>query len=195
MCHHRDEGDNEVPGCVGRPGGQNDYCVRPSDETARPPTNGSFRLKMFWMYGYDWQNIFWEEEWCMQCQDRLGNSQCRSGDDVEISTCDDENTWFELVNRDGTEAQLRIAQTDLCLEMVGEKSYWGRRRNAIEVRDCSSSNENQYFSARWGDDRFEIRTPNDGCMSQDHHPKDHEEIFSEDCDRADYQDTKDWFMY
>ena len=132
---------------------------------------------------------------CMQCQGRKGNDQCRSGDDIEISNCDNDSTGFELQNRDGSDAQLKIAGTDLCLEMVGEKTYIGKRRRAIEVHGCSSSNDDQYFEADWGNDRFAIETNNnDGCLSQDHHPRDHEEIFSEDCDRAADSNTLYWIM-
>jgi len=132
----------------------------------------------------------------MSCQDRKGSAQCRSGDNIEITTCDDENTWFVFRNRDGRDSQLKIAGTELCMEMVGEKDYWGRKRKAIEVRECSTSDERQFFRAEWGDEKFSIKTANnDGCLSQDHHPREGEAIFSEDCDRADYQDTVYWFFY
>ena len=130
----------------------------------------------------------------MQCQGGEGNN-CNSGDDVEISKCGGDSTPFVLRNRDGNEAQLQIAGTDLCLEMVGEKEYQFTRQRAIEVHGCSSSNDDQYFKADWSGSRFIIRTNhNDGCLSQDHHPKDHEEIFSENCDRAAESDTIYWIM-
>ena len=53
VCHQREEYD-PVPSCVGRGVRTHDYCVRPSDETAKPPVPGSFRLKLYWEPGVDW---------------------------------------------------------------------------------------------------------------------------------------------
>lgn len=149
---------------------------------------------MYWRSGYDWQHKPWEEEWCIQCEDRRGD-KCESEDDIEITTCDDENTWFVLRNRDGNSAQLQIAEKDLCLGMYGEKKYFGNVRPKIETRECDPSDGRQFFSAGWNFERFEIITPNGGCLSQDHHPKSGEELFAESCSRADGHDTNYWIMY
>jgi len=80
--------------------------------------------------------------------------------------------------------------------VVGEKIYEGNRWRAVEVRDCDLSEDDQFFTANWDDNRFRIETPNgDGCLSNDHHPKPREELFSESCSRADSADTLYWEKY
>ena len=53
VCHQREEYD-PVPSCVGRGERTNDYCIYPSDETAKPPVSGSFRMKLYWEPGVEW---------------------------------------------------------------------------------------------------------------------------------------------
>ena len=107
VCHQR-EGGGPVPSCAGRGDSSTDYCIHPGDETARPPVAGAFRMKMYWEFGYDWQEEFWEQEWCIEC---LG-SKCKANDEIFLGSCMDDNAWFVFENLRNGEAQLKIAKTD-----------------------------------------------------------------------------------
>jgi len=136
-----------------------------------------------------------EKKWCMRCEGRKGNSQCKSGDDIELDDCDDDNAKFVLKNRSGREAQIQIAGTNLCLELGGEKQFFGVRRRIIEAKTCESSEDDQYFKASWDSSRFDIETDDGGCITQHHHPRKGEDLLSESCSRAESDDTRYWVKY
>lgn len=186
VCHQRD-GTRKVPGCAGSGTADRDYCVKPGDETATPPVSGAFRLKLYWEYGYDWQQEFWEQEWCMRCD----GSDCNSGDDINIHYCDDKSTWFVFDNMSSNgQTQVKIANTKLCLE-------WNDNYD-MYVKTCDKSTDRQKFDAGQGSfsgKRFELRTSDDGCLTQDHHPRDGELVFVEDCDTPRDDDTSYWNKY
>jgi hypothetical protein len=187
VCHQT-TGRNSVPSCVGRSPADTDYCIRPSSELARPPVSGAFRLKEHWEPGYKWQEEFWEQEWCMEC----GGSDCNVGDEIFIHECTEHSTWFVFANSVDTTAQIQIAATNLCLEWVDARD--------LRVRTCDASVRRQKFRSKNGafrsNDKFEILTyRGEGCLTQQHHPKDGEKIFRSDCERARQYDTSLWGEY
>lgn len=130
----------------------------------------------------------------MRCEKRKGND-CRSGDDIELDNCDGDNVKFVLRNRSGRKAQLQIAGKNLCLELRGEKTFFGVRRRIIEVRTCASSNDDQYFEASWDSSRFDIEANDGKCVTQHHHPRPGEDLLSEKCSRAENDETRYWVKY
>jgi hypothetical protein len=193
VCHQRTN-SLAVPSCTGRPTLNTDYCIHPRDETARPPLPSAFRLKLYWELGYDWQEEFWEQEWCMECD----GTSCQEGDEMFLRTCDDDNTWF--VYQPVTAAAVngtvlfQIANTNLCLEWVDARD--------IRVRTCNATIRRQQFRALNGSfgpgGKFEIVTArggDDGCLSQHHHPKDGEKIFRANCARFRTYGTSFWIQY
>jgi len=197
VCHQRNEND-PVPGCAGErdvPGGV-DFCIRASDETAKPPVAGAFRLKLYWEYGYKWQGQSWEKEYCMICEASMEDrgAQCESDDLLTIDTCNDESTWFVFENllSDG-QTQLQVAESTLCLEQVSSRR--------VELRTCQATSSHQKFVAGDGsffgdDDKFELKPAYErGCLSQPHHPKPDELIFVTGCDSARNSDTSFWNPY
>jgi hypothetical protein len=187
VCHQT-TGRNSVPSCVGRSPADTDYCIRPSSELARPPVSGAFRLKEHWEPGYKWQEEFWEQEWCMEC----GGSDCNVGDEIFIHECTEHSTWFVFANSVDTTAQIQIAATNLCLEWVDARD--------LRARTCDASVRRQKFRSKNGafrsNDKFEILTyRGEGCLTQQHHPKDGEKIFRSDCERARQYDTSLWGEY
>lgn len=196
VCHHRDTDDSgklgQVPSCAGRDSTTRDYCIRPSDEIAVPPVSGAFRFKKYWQFGYKWQDEFWEQEWCMECDG--GNSgTCEVDDSIIISHCShDRSTWFVYENLTSGISQIKIAASEnLCLQLVGN--------NDIRVKVCDGNNERQKFKAlngSFGGTKFELGTvQRDGCISQHHHPKDGEIIFRMDCALTRKHTTSFWMQY
>jgi len=186
VCHQRNT-SAFVPSCAGIPVPGTDYCVHPSDEIAHPPEPESFRLKLYWEFGYDWQEVFWELEWCMQCPE----SECVLDGEVFLDTCDDDSTWFVFENLTNKQTQLRVAVTNLCLELDGPRR--------IRLRPCDAFNERQFFHSgnqRFTDDFFEIHTPTlPGCLTQEHHPRGGEFIYRQECERPRRDNTNFWQKY
>lgn len=190
MCHQRDPSD-PVPSCAGRGAGDTDYCIHPSDETAMAPEPNSFRLKMYWEPGYDWQEIFWEEEWCFECFNRY--QSCGVEEMVYIQTCQDHATYFKFkeLSSDFRTTMLQIATTNLCLELDGERE--------IKIRPCNVQRSQQYFSSGdrfFTDDYFEIQTVSrSGCLTQEHDPKPNERVYRQSCERPRRDHTNFWQKY
>jgi hypothetical protein len=145
------------------------------------------RSFQYWEQGYYWQEETIERFWCLQCE----GSACQNGDEVEIRTCDSDNTYWNFVPNGSGQVQFRIANTNLCLQ------HEDQRR--IVVRNCDSSYSRQFFgpgNGAFGGSRFEIVTPaTGGCVSQQHHPKSGENIFSMPCETARKYDTSFWVKY
>jgi len=182
-----------VPSCAGLGDTNSDYCIKPSDETASPPVPGAFRLKLFWANGYDWQEEFWEQEWCMKCDASMNDpgAPCELDDSFTIDTCNDDSTWFLFRNLSNGETQLQIAESNLCMELIGQRQ--------IQLRNCISSYSRQKFVAgngSFGGEKFELETiVNSGCLSQHHHPKPDELIYRNDCKTARDTLTSFWNQY
>lgn len=196
VCHQRDMDVSgklgHVPSCAGRDTTTRDYCIRPSDEIAIPPVSDAFRLKKYWQFGYKWQDEFWEQEWCMECNG--GNTDaCEIGDSIIISHCShDHSTWFVYKNLKDGISQIQVAvNSNLCLQLVGN--------NDIQVRACDGTKQRQKFKSlngNFGGTKFELGTvERDGCISQHHHPKDGEIIFRMDCALTRKHTTSYWTQY
>jgi len=193
VCHQRSDND-PVPSCAGAGAADNDYCIRPSDETAKPPIPGAFRLKLYWEPGFEWQEQFWEQEWCMRCESSMKSEggPCELFDTFTTETCNDDTTWFVFENlASNGETQLQIAESALCLELIGQRQ--------IELRTCVASSARQKFVAglgSFGGEKFELKTVvNGGCLSQHHHPKPDEIIYRNDCETTRDSDTSFWMQY
>ena len=117
---------------------------------------------------------------------------CDLFDTFTTQTCNDDSTWFVFHNlSDGGETQIQIADTDLCLELIGQRQ--------IELHTCVSSSDRQKFVAgngSFGAEKFELKTVvNGGCLSQHHHPKPDEPIYRNDCSTAREANTSFWIQY
>jgi hypothetical protein len=164
----------------------------PNDEPAGGligPTADSFRLKMYWEMGYNWQGSRSEEKYCME----------QSGSEVKVQDCDKGNTWFEFLNMESNGmTQIKVAENDLCLEIVGN--------NAMELQRCEMDTSRNYTrqkfvalngSFRSGGNKFEIGTvfrPG-GCLSQQHHPRPGEVVKRVECPNTRDDDTSYWVRY
>ena len=189
VCYQRKGRRTSVPGCDGRVEPGKDYCIDPLDNPSNHHED-TFRLKLFWRFGYKWQEETKERAWCMQCD----GSRCGEGDKMRISECDGGNTEFRFINRVGQEAQIYIPDRDLCLESPPGKVQ-------MKVEECDNSKPSQRFWAGpegdFSGDRFELHPMSDNgmCVTQRHHPKASEVLYSELCDEARKDKTSLWNMY
>jgi len=186
-------GGPRIPGCSGERDLDDSYCVEAGAAFRRP--QGSFRLRLYWQQGYNWQESSREKWYCMECE-----GSCRTGNDIEIGYCDEDSIedsqdiWFENLNLDGSDgtSQLKMVGYDgLC---VGMSSSDGQR--VMVVENCDASDRAQFFKpsssdAGWDGDRFEITTSS-RCISQEHHPKKNEDLYATSCSTARGDDTSYW---
>ena len=188
VCYERDGELTLTPGCIGLGESGKDYCIDPLDN----PSNlheDTFRLKLFWRFGYEWQEEDFERAWCMGCD----GSSCQEGDKVRVYECDGGNEMFRFINQENNEVQIYLADFDLCLESrSGEKD--------LKVEECDNSESQRFWPGPEGDfmgDRFELSPiwSRDECLTQRHHPKDGEKIYREDCEAARKDTTAFWNKY
>lgn len=166
--------------------------IMPKDETVRYlrqrelQSSFRFKFKMHWKPGYCWQEEWNERFWCMQCE----GSSCSEGDVLEIRTCKQgvaaqQFTW--IPTKGG--GRIKVANMDLCLERINT--------NEFELRNCSTSLL-QVLVGFKPNGPFEISSfGNVGkkCLTQDHHPKPYEELFTTACEKPRMTNTSLWEAY
>ena len=157
----------------------------PSPTTMAPTANPSFRLRLYWEAGYDWQGSYEESFWCMTrnvtsttCWHGLLKVTC-SPLETYVRECGDrkytqEQLWkfIPTTNTRNNEVLIQADGTDWCLQ----RQNWD-----IHLQACDPNNPSQHFYAvRGGFDqyRFEVgqRSMSGYCMSQEHHPKHNEYV-------------------
>lgn len=181
-----------MPGCLGLGEGVKDYCIDPRDDPLELNSD-TFYIKLFWREGYTWQEETVERKWCWQCE----GSRCNVGDRMKISRCDDGNDEFNFIKQDNG-IQIKVFDRDLCLEMDSSGA-----RDLLVVEGCDASKmEQRFLPGTPGDglsfdgDRFELRpVSKEGCFTQQHHPKEGEDIFLHDCVVARNDRTSFWNRY
>ena len=196
MCYQRSSYD-PVPGCFGVDAGRTDYCIKDSSISSSSSssssvgpyvTANSFRLKLYWEYGYYWQEETFERKWCILC-----SGGCNYGSQLYIDYCDTRHSErFDFVRlRNNEEHLIQLERANLCLERVHKRIY---------LYPCDSSSKYQRWYARSGDfggSRFEISQYgfSDYCMTQHHHPKPWERVGLEPCRLARESQTSYWNPY
>ncbi|KAL7531757.1 hypothetical protein ACHAWF_003898 [Thalassiosira exigua] len=161
--------------------------LRPTRKpTKRPtprPTPGprEFRLRLYWQRGYYWQESSREMWWCMRCR-----NNCRSGDSVDVDWCGGSKTQ-RFVSQGET---LRPAvDPSLCLTSTGYQT----NDRPLRVYRCDGGSD-QRFEGLQDKGRFEIRHRG-RCISQQHHPKEGERVYPEECRKTRDHDTTYWIKY
>jgi hypothetical protein len=136
--------------------------VIPAEFSGGPiSTSGSFRLKKYWEPGYFWQEEPFEREWCAAyryngnrddgyCWYGKERRRCRD-EQIYIDKCrDSSRQQFRFLQYPNGEVQIRAADENRCLEMVGDEIY---------LRGCDENESNQRWFAPNGDfngRRFEL---------------------------------------
>lgn len=193
-------GGSRVPGCSGEKDSSQNYCVDP--DASFQVSKNSFRLRLYWEDGYDWQDSSREKWYCMECE-----GSCRRGNDIELGHCDEDGSiddnpdiYFEFLNLESDgKTQLRLSGSDSCVGMVSDSGD-DSSNLVLSVVDCDASSSRQFFTPSrndlgWDDYRFEIKTSSGRCISQEHHPKKNEDLYATSCSTARGDDTSYWMKW
>jgi hypothetical protein len=179
----------------------------PSNTPTTLSSNFAFRLKLYWEQGYFWQEETIEREWCLECttcdvltasdtgagcrDSAKDDTTCKAGDQLWIQTCSPNeggNAIFSVVSGPHGE-QIKIHGTNLCMERVDIR--------LIQLNECDDQNivrDVQLWDGFKQSGPFQLAPRNhDGvCMSQHHHPKPNELVYTEVCRIAHFWDTGYW---
>jgi len=86
--------------------------------------------------------------------------------------------------------QIQVYNTNLCLQMVNGRS--------IYLLQCDASNKEQRFLGfQAGGQAMELSplADTERCLTQDHHPRQGERVFAQECRVARYHETNLWSTY
>jgi len=230
ICYQREEGD-PLPGCEGTPSSKTDFCIkpeftyqptprptrrptpRPTRKPTRTPTaSPTFtpipggepvsRIRMYWQWGYTWQEKYTEEKYCLQCRNPGWDPRkgCQVGMKIEIDDCSTSHKQkFVRVNGDKTIRP--VMSPDLCISHQNHAD--DILLDTLSLEYCNGGKQQQFDIVgtpwqKWG--KFEIRTSltsqrQPTCLTNAHHPRRYENIFPQRCDRAREHQTSSWTLY
>ena len=192
--------------------------------TSPQPTETPYRVRLYWEQGYKWQEdptekwFCWACARCRECTDKIQyrtddcvdllcdvKHYCSEGMNIAVADCDpnqrhDKSASFSFLTRHNDDlqgGQIQVHNTNLCLSLAGIRS--------IELDKCDASKIEQRFEGfHPNEGAMEISPVNvtmeDGevveqCITQHHHPRVGERIFSEKCSRARRSDTNLWDLW
>ena len=160
---------------------------RPNYAQSKP--SGGFRIRLHWERGYNWQDSSSEKFYCLQCR-----GTCKSSSKLEIDTCRDYSIRQKFLAIGKT---IRPASNpSLCVTITG----YGGKSSPVQLKPCQrsySASKTQRFNEVKANGKFELIS-NDRtgrCLSQHHHPKPHEVVFPEKCEKTRKFDTTYWIAY
>ena len=196
-CLQRDQYDEMLPWCLDGEldSSKTDYCVL-RDDNPEPvaSTDHYFRIKLWWTFGYYWQEETVERNFCIKCVDA-----CEAGNRLYITECSAFSEYFDYVatgtfeaNEGKPEFSIQHVDTGLCFE---------REDGIMKLQVCDVLNNSlQRFYARDGNyDEYKMIITQSGydnyCMTQQHHPKHGERILMERCANAILDQTGYWNRY
>jgi hypothetical protein len=145
-----------------------------------------FHLRLHWEEGYCWQEEWQERFWCAECE---RGTKCNEGDSLELHTCKGSHlqrfTW--LPTKGG--GRLKVGNKNLCLQRVST--------NEFELRVCSTSLDQVLvgFNPKMPFELYPLGYEGVKCLTEDHHPKPFETLFTRPCDVARKVDTSLWEAY
>ena len=153
-----------------------------------------FRLKMHHEEGYCWQKEWEDRKWCASCK----GGTCQQGDLLWVQKCSSANIQLFLwESLGGTTGILKpYTRQDLCWTRTHQDYYYlNEKRSYFSLLPCQPGDENQVLDGLRTDTAFELYSPVDGdsfCVTQAHHPKAGEEMFTEKCSKARFDLTSLW---
>lgn len=118
---------------------------------------------------------------------------CDENDKVEINWCDDSNDAQRWICKAKTEQYGRLSPAmnqTLCFELLEDS------KRSLRLLPCDDNNRRQLFSGWNPSAKFEL-FPFDSsrCLSQEHDPKDFEEIMAIECETARLDHTNYFGIY
>lgn len=149
------------------------------------------QIKMYWREGFCWQEEYSKERrWCWTCWGDWPH--CDENDKVEIKWCDEWNEAQRWVYKPASDEYGRISPAmnqTLCFQLLEHTSI-------LRLLPCDEGNRRQLFSGWSGPSprKFELHPygQKDKCLTQEHDPKNYEEIISVDCSTARGDHTNAW---
>ena len=150
-----------------------------------------FNIKLYWQAGYCWQREWIERRWCLECP----GDTCSSESFLWINECDEDNSLQSFLIQLGLDGYsyenqglLKTANYDLCVEQVETGTF--------RLLPCDEDNIDQKLVGFTEDRPFQLRPAHSSysqsCLTQDHHPKPHEELIAQPCDIAEDHHTSYW---
>ena len=151
-----------------------------------------FNLRLYWGGpDYCWQEESIERRWCLECPGNM----CNENDILWITECNTTDTkqHFVWIGEDDERGRLSpYTRPDLCWQRIPEMSTMLQ----FKLRSCNETENLQLFSGFNMTKQFELHPegqPN-SCMTNDHHPRAGEFIYSEPCDIARFDNTSQWIV-
>lgn len=148
---------------------------------------------MHWEVGYTWQDSRSEEHFCMQCR-----GSCQNGSVVEVDVCKDYTVRQKFIAIGRT---IRPASNpSLCVTVEG----YNGAHSPVKLRSCKRSSvggggggSDQSFMEVRSSGKFELQPQSNlgRCLSQHHHPKPHEVVYPETCEKTRRFDTTYWVTH
>ncbi|GKZ00780.1 hypothetical protein MPSEU_001029800 [Mayamaea pseudoterrestris] len=168
-----------------------------NDDTTPVGSGDTFKLKIYWQKGYEWQNEVIERKWCLRCSS--SDVACDAGRRVYITNCDNDEfmTEWEVSYLDGDSGAflMKDSNSDNCLTIPDDT------QEPLIVDTCDNGNIQQQFFAQNGDaawgDKFELQSAwiPIGCLGVTHHPRDRETIYIWECQQTRTWTTGLWNFY
>merc|ERR1712232_133136 len=148
--------------------------------------------------GMEWQDEKKERAWCAECDD-----DCDEGEDVRIRECDDKEKEQEWIFYDCTVRPKR--NLSVCFTAGASRRDLSGK---IELRRCDSRYADvqkfRLFDPDNRNEKFQFKLLKSGyshlCLSQEHHPRDKEELRFYSCrtalenDPGVNDDTSHWVV-
>ena len=160
------------------------------------------RIRMYWQWGYTWQDKYTEEKYCLQCRNPGWDPRkgCQVGMKIEIDDCSTSHKQkFVRVNGDKTISP--VMSPDLCISHQNHAD--DILLDTLSLEYCNGGKQQQFDIVgtpwqKWG--KFEIRTSltsqrQPTCLTNAHHPRRYENIFPQRCDREREHQTSSWTLY
>lgn len=124
----------------------------------------------------------------MECR-----GSCKSGSSLQVDKCDSKSLRQKFIAVGRT---IRPASNpSLCATVGGYNGV----KSPVKLRACKrgEGSDSQSFKEVRAEGKFELQpSSNSGrCLSQHHHPKEHEVVFPEECSKTRRFDTTYWTTY
>lgn len=140
-----------------------------------------------------WQEEWRERQWCWQCWGDWPS--CDEGDKVEIKDCNasiSSQRWTYQPVTDGFGKLSPLMNQTLCLERLANNE------TSFRLKPCTDTRR-QLISGWNASPKFELQAYGQGqgdrCLTQEHDPKNFEEIISEKCYKARADFTNYWGIH
>lgn len=156
-----------------------EFFVNNSVKTTRS-LKDVYQMKLYWTRGMEWQGYSKEFAWCAEC-----HTDCEYGDVVVIKECDEDKKDQRWIFEDDKIKPYK--SPELCITARDDLEGYVNLRTCYEKRD-----KYQKFNLFDDDDEeFQIKpkAENDLCLTQNHHPREGENLKFYSCRKAEEGDT------